>query len=127
MAGVDVEMVVCQRLRDALPDVEVGTSLVGWTAGTRHVLVRRTGGRLRYSWLDEADVMIEVRAESREAATALTGDVRAALGGFAEHQPATAVVSAVTETRGPGWLPEGDGAGRFRSTWQIKTHPRSGG
>lgn len=124
----DVERVVCDALRAAMPLVAVGTTLVGWRAGERHLLVRRTGGRVRYRWLDEAEVMVEARAEDRAAAARLAADARAVLAALpTSPPPAAAVVPATAEIRGPGWLPDPDGKGRYTQTWQIKTHPNPAG
>jgi hypothetical protein len=120
----DAELLVCDWLRVGLPGVGVGTTLVGWRAGQSHVQVRRTGGAVKYGWVDTSDLQLEIRAQSREAAADLATQVRALLGAMArEHHPAGAVISRCTETRGPGWLPDPDGMGRYRTEWQLVAHP----
>jgi hypothetical protein len=124
----DCELLVCDWLRSMLPTVPVGTTLVGWRAGTPHVQVRRTGGQVRYGWLDTADMTLEVRAASREAAATLAGRVRELMAVMAaEYVPAGATVATVRETRGPGWMPDLDGQGRYRMEWQMVAHPRRAG
>ena len=124
---VDVELLVCGWLASELTGVGVGTTLVGWQAGQPHVLVRRSGGRVRYQWLDEAEVSVEVRAGSRQAAADLTGQVRDALGRLAPEHPQTdAVVCRSTELTGPTWIPDPDGSGSYEMRWQITAHPTRG-
>jgi hypothetical protein len=122
---VDVERLVCDALKAAMPLVDVGTTLVGWQAGQKHLLVRRTGGKLRYAWLDEAEVLIEARAGDRQSAAQLAADARAVIAALPESPPPVgAVVPSCSEMRGPGWMPDPDGRGRYQQMWQIKTHPR---
>jgi hypothetical protein len=124
----DVEKLVCDALKTAMPFVDVGTTLVGWQAGRKHLLVRRTGGKVRYRWLDEAEVLVEARAADRASAAQLAADARAVLAALPTGPPpAGAVVPSVDEVRGPGWMPDPDGGGRYQQLWQIKTHPQRGG
>lgn len=123
----DVERLVCDALQAAMPTVDVGTTLVGWRKGQRHLLVRRTGGKLRYGWLDEAEVLVEARADDRQAAAQLAADARTTINNLPLAAPPGAVVPACAELRGPGWMPDPDGGGRYAQTWQIKTHPSPGG
>lgn len=123
---VDVELIVCGWLADQLAGTAVGTTLVGWRAGDPHVLVRRSGGQVRYGWLDEAEVTVEVRAGTRQAAADLTGQVRDALGRIAEYAEAGAVLSASAELSGPTWIPDTDGQGTYEARWQITAHPTRG-
>ncbi|MGB8021743.1 MAG: hypothetical protein WCF04_10995 [Candidatus Nanopelagicales bacterium] len=124
---VDVELIVCGWLASQLPGTAVGTTLVGWRAGDPHVLVRRSGGRVRYGWLDEAEITCEVRAGTRQAAADLTGSVRDALGRIAaEHTTTDGVLSRSVELTGPAWVPDADGQGSYEVRWQVSAHPTRG-
>ena len=119
----DIELLVTDHLRARIPDVTVATGLVGWRRGQAWLQVIRTGGQVRYNWLDAAEIAVEARGASREAAAALAGLARDALAGMPWTTHTGAVVSAATELRGPRWLPDPDGDGRYRLEWRITAHP----
>lgn len=119
---VDVELLVCGWLAQLDPPVDVGTTLVGWTAGQPHVLVKRTGGTVRYGWIDAAEITIEVRAGARQAAADLTARVRALLPA-ADRSADLAVTSNIVEASGPAWTPDDDLTGAYQMRWTITAHP----
>lgn len=128
LPATDAERVVCDWLRARVPAATVATDLVGYRAQDLWLQVQRTGGAVRYGWLDEAEVAVEARAPSRQAAAALAAQARAALQDIAARAaPDGAVVSYAAETAGPAWTADPDQAGRFRLEWLIKIHPTTEG
>lgn len=99
----DVELLVIEWLHAALSPVHVGTDVPSSNV-PRSIRVQRVGGP-RSQVLDQARVLVEVRASERGDCHDLTSDVRDLLRRLpGAHDEGT--VTGVEETGGPAWLPD---------------------
>ncbi|MGE3795110.1 MAG: hypothetical protein AB7I38_14445 [Dehalococcoidia bacterium] len=117
----DVELLVIERIRDGLGSVHVGTDVPAAAAATS-VRVQRVGGP-RSQVLDQARILLEVRAPDRGDASDLTGQVRDLLRRLpGAHDEGT--VTGVQEVGGPAWLPDPlTAAPRFTLTALVMVKP----